>query len=59
MEEEANEEGLTEGAALLKPLDGVEAMELIVTVEEGPFTVALAVVRKDRSKSVTEKVDLE
>ena len=46
-------------AALLKPLDGAEVEEWVVTVVEGPLTVGFGVVRKERSKSVTEKEDFE
>ena len=39
--------------------DDAEVEEWVVTVVEGPLTEGLGVVRKERSKSVTEKVDFE
>ena len=45
---------------LLKPFEGAEeAATAVVTVVEGPLMVGVAVVRKERSKSVTEKEDFE
>ena len=59
-EEEVAWTAVAEVMALLKPLLGtmVEGFAGVFVVTEVPFAIELGLVRKDKSKSVTEKLGL-